>query len=198
MSMLLSFIIATIVVSLMPGPSMVLIIITAVERGLGKAMQTIAGAVLADAILLALTLSGLGAVIHASALAFNVLKWFGVVYLIYLGFMQLKSKVAEDSMQAVPSGNSFLQGLGITLLNPKIIGFLIVFFPQFLDPKEGVFQQLLILGPLFLFIVFLVFVAFAIAARAVRRFLDTTKGKILFKNVSGASLIGCGLLSAAI
>lgn len=196
--MLLSFIIATTVVSLMPGPSMVLIIITAAERGLAKSMQTIAGAVLADAILLALTLSGLGAIIHASALAFSALKWCGVVYLVYLGVMQLKSKVADETMRAVPRGNSFLQGLGITLLNPKIIGFLIVFFPQFLNPNEGVAQQLLILGPLFLLIVFLVFVAFAVAARAVRRFLDTTEGKIIFKNVSGASLIGCGLLSAAI
>ncbi|NVE00915.1 LysE family translocator [Massilia sp. BJB1822] len=198
MTILLSFILATIVVSLMPGPSMILIIITALEHGLGKAMQATLGAVLADAILLALALCGLGAIIHASALAFQALKWIGVLYLIYLGAMQLRSKVAQEDMPSPAPGHAFLQGLGVTLLNPKIIGFLIVFFPQFIKPQAPLLPQLLILAPLFLLVVFLVFAAFALAARGARRFLGSTRGKRIFKNLSGCSLIGCGIFSATV
>ncbi len=194
--MLLSFIVATTVVSLMPGPSMIVIMMNSIDRGLAQGIQTIAGAVLADAILLLLTLSGVGTILYTSALAFSLLKWFGVLYLIYLGYVQLKSKVEEEESKAARPGNAFLQGLGTTLLNPKIIGFLIVFFPQFLNREESVLKQLFVLGPLFLLIVFIVFLLCALAARSIRGAMASRKGKVVFKNVSGISLIGCGLLSA--
>jgi len=196
--MLWSFIAATTLISLMPGPSMVIIMMTALDRGLTKSIQTILGVVVADAILLLLVLSGLGALLYTSALAFTTLKWLGVAYLIYLGIAQLRSKV-EDSGPATADRRTapFLQGLGTTLLNPKIIGFLIVYFPQFLNREEKVLDQMLVLGPLFLLIVFAVFLACALGAKALRSVLETRRGRVMVKNASGVSLIGCGVLSAA-
>ena len=109
--MLWSFVIATTLISLMPGPSMVIIIMNAVDRGLAEAIQTILGVVVADAILLVLVLSGVGAILYASAVAFAVLKWFGVLYLIYLGIAQLRSRVDDAGHTQARQGNAFMQGL---------------------------------------------------------------------------------------
>jgi len=94
-------------------------------------------------------------------------------------------------------GNAFLQGMGTTILNPKIIGFLIVYFLQFLHRGERVMDQILVLGPLLLLVVFLVFLLCAPAAKCLRRVLETARGRATSKNVSGLCLIGCGVCSAA-
>ncbi|NLR74344.1 LysE family translocator [Leeia aquatica] len=196
MDTLLSFILATTIVSFMPGPSMALIMMHAVDRGFATSVQTSLGAVLADAILLVLALSGVGAILYSSALAFTALKWVGVVYLIWLGIAQLRSPVNTSADQpASKPGNAFLQGLGVTLFNPKIIGFLIMYFPQFLDAKRPALPQLLVLGPLFLLVVFVVFLICAMLAHAMRRLLLTERGRLWFRNTTGGALIGCGLLS---
>lgn len=195
--MLWSFIVATALITLMPGPSLIVIMMTAIDQGLARSIQTILGAVVADAILLLLVLSGVGAIIYASAEAFAALKWLGAIYLIYLGMMQLRSKENDRRVESGAQRNAFLQGLGTTVLNPKIIGFLIVYFPQFLNRDENVLNQMAVLGPLFLLVVFLVFLSCALASKGLRRVLETARGRAASKNVSGLSLIGCGVYSAA-
>ena len=195
--MIWSFIVATALITLMPGPSLIVIMMTAIDRGLAKSIQTILGVVVADAILLLLVLSGVGAIIYASAEAFAALKWLGAIYLIYLGVMQLRSRANDRLVKSGAQRNAFLQGLGTTVLNPKIIGFLIVYFPQFLNRDDGVLNQMIVLGPLFLLVVFLVFLSCALAAKCLRRVLETARGRATSKNVSGLSLIGCGVYSAA-
>ena len=194
--MLWSFVIATCVVTLMPGPSMVAVVMNSIQRSLAQGVQTALGVVAADAILLALTLSGIGTLLYTSSLAFSVLKWGGVAYLVYCGIRQLRSKVDEADSQAQAKGNAFLQGFGITMLNPKIIGFLVAFFPQFLDREESIVRQLTVLGPVFLAVVFATLLFCALTASAVRGVLQTRRGRIVLKNVSGGALVGCGVLAA--
>jgi threonine/homoserine/homoserine lactone efflux protein len=195
--MLWSFIVATALITLMPGPSLIVITMTAIDRGLAKSIQTILGVVVADAILLLLALSGVGAIIYASAEAFAALKWLGAIYLIYLGAMQLRSKANGQLVKSGARGSAFVQGLGTTILNPKVIGFLIVYFPQFLNSDENVLKQMVVLGPLFLLVVFSVFLLCALAAKGLRSVLETARGRATSRNVSGLSLIGCGVYSAA-
>jgi len=194
--MLWSFVIATCVVTLMPGPSMVAVVMNSIQRSLAQGVQTALGVVAADAILLALTLSGIGTLLYTSSLAFSVLKWGGVAYLVYCGIRQLRSKVDEEDGRAQAKGNAFLQGFGITMLNPKIIGFLVAFFPQFLDREESIVRQLTVLGPVFLAVVFATLLFCALTASAVRGVLQTRRGRIVLKNVSGGALVGCGVLAA--
>jgi len=194
--MLWSFVIATCVVTLMPGPSMVAVVMNSVRRSLARGVQTALGVVAADAILLALTLSGIGTLLYTSSLAFSVLKWGGVAYLVYCGIRQLRSKVDEEDSQAQAKGNAFLQGFGITMLNPKIIGFLVAFFPQFLNREESVVRQLTVLGPVFLAVVFATLLFYALSASAVRGLLQSRRGRVVLKNVSGGALVGCGVLAA--
>ena len=194
--MLWSFVIATCIVTLMPGPSMVAVVMNSIQRGLWDGVQTSLGVVVADAILLALTLSGIGTLLYTSALAFSVLKWGGVAYLVYCGIRQLRSKVDAEEEAGVAKGNAFLQGFGITMLNPKIIGFLVAFFPQFLQREESIAGQLVVLGPVFLLVVFATLLFYALTATSVRGVLQTRKGRVVLKNVSGGALVGCGVLAA--
>ena len=196
--MLWSFVIATCVVTLMPGPSMVAVVINSIQRNLMQGVQTALGVVAADAILLALTLSGIGTLLYASSLAFSILKWGGVAYLVVCGIRQLRSNVDEEGGHAQAKGNAFLQGFGITMLNPKIIGFLVAFFPQFLNREESIAGQLAVLGPVFLLVVFATLLFYALTATGVRGVLQTRKGRVVLRNVSGAALVGCGVLAAGI
>jgi len=196
--LLTNFILATTIVSLVPGPSMATIVASAASKGLGRGIQSIFGAVAADAVLLVLALTGLGSLIYASAMAFTVLKWMGVLYLIYLGIKQIAGKEPISPNGSHDGSGAFVQGFGNTILNPKIIGFLIVYFPQFIKHDESTVRQLCVLGPLFLLIVFLVFLLCAMTANHIRHALSSVRGRKLFSQASGLSLVGCGVYSAMI
>jgi len=194
--MLWSFVVATTLITLMPGPSLVTILMHAIDRGLGAALLTTLGVVAADAVLLVLAMSGLGALLYSSPLAFGLLKWLGIGYLVYLGVQQLRTPVGDRLHAGKQSDRPFMQGLGTTLLNPKIIGFLIVYFPQFLQHGRPVVPQLLLLGPVFLLVVFVTFAACAVGAKGLRRVLETQRGRHWVKQGSGVSLITFGVLAA--
>lgn len=196
---MLSFIIATSLVCLIPGPSIILVIINTLKQGLLSGVKTILGVIIADAILMVLTLMGVGSVLYSSALAFSTLKWLGAAYLIYLGLTQFSSKNQDQVNYDQPSSseNPLLQGIGITLLNPKIIGFFIAFFPQFIDQSLSLKEQMYVLGPIFLGLVFIFMFLYAVIASSIRDFLGSSSGNKIVKRVSGVSLISCGILSAS-
>ena len=194
--MLTGFIVATALVTLMPGPSLIVIVVCAIERGLARSIETILGVVVADAILLGLVLSGIGAIVHASPPAFVLLKWLGALYLIYLGLMQLRG-AGERPAEPPKRASAFVAGLATTILNPKIIAFLIVYFPQFIRGDEPLSGQMRVLGPLFLLVVFLSFLACALAARGLRAALANPRRRALSGRLSGISLIGCGVYTLA-
>ncbi|KGJ95858.1 LysE family translocator [Thalassotalea sp. ND16A] len=84
----IAFIVATAIVTLLPGPTMLLVMAHAMISGSKKTLITVSGVILADCTLLGLSLLGVGAVLYSSALAFNLMKWLGVVYLMYIGIIQ--------------------------------------------------------------------------------------------------------------
>jgi threonine/homoserine/homoserine lactone efflux protein len=169
--------------------------LNSVQRGLGKGCQTAVGAVLADAILLVTIMSGIGGILNASTVAFNILKWGGAIYLVYLGVKELRSHIGESTQLQTDQRNAFQQGLAITLLNPKIIGFFVAFFPQFLDKDKDVVQQLLIMGPVFLVTVLFWFLLTAVFARSVSSIMESYKGRVAMKYIAGLSLLACGLFA---
>jgi threonine/homoserine/homoserine lactone efflux protein len=200
---MLSFIIATILVTILPGPSMIVIMVNAIQKGLMAGCQSAVGAVVADAILMIIVMSGIGSFIYASPAAFGLLKWSGALYLGYLGAKELfgRDKNPSDTPQeepkiSRPGKSAFLEGVGVTLLNPKIIGFFIAFFPQFLDNTRPILGQLLILGPVFLLTVLILFLLTAVFARIMSGFIESERGSIFMKRFAGISLLGSAALSA--
>lgn len=110
--------------------------------GLGAATGTIAHTIVAAA--------GLAAILEAYPLSFEVIRWMGVAYLLYLGIKALLSSAAVSGPQGTALASPFqtyMQSIAVNLLNPKVAIFILAFVPQFIDPNSGsVFWQFLVLG----------------------------------------------------
>lgn len=193
--MIWSFIIATALVTLLPGPSMLVIVAAALREGWRAGAAASLGVVAADAMLLLAALSGLGALAQASPALLLALKWLGAAYLLWLGIGLLRAAPAAGSSISPLAGGAFRRGLMVTLPNPKIIGFLIVYFPQFIRPEQDAARQMLLLGPLFLLTVLAVFLLCVAAARLLGEAV-AGEGRCWPARLCGCSLIACGLYSA--
>lgn len=194
--MLIGFIIAVILITIVPGPSILLLLVVSLRQGTLAGLKYTLGVLAADAVLLTISLLGLGAVLQGSAMLFNIVKWAGVAYLIYLGIKQLRapSEIKLETNQKVQA--PFTQGFAITALNPKAIGFLVAFFPQFIDHRGDVVAQLMVLVPLFVALVFGIFALCAILAGYSRMLFENHAGQITLKYGAALGLISSGLAAA--
>jgi threonine/homoserine/homoserine lactone efflux protein len=165
--MLLRFFIASVLVTLMPGPSMLIVLYHTARGGLGAGARAIAGVVAADAVLLALAASGLGLLLHISPAALTGLKWAGTVYLIWLAWRVWRGTPGRSAVEH--AAVAWRQAGTATLLNPGIIVFLLAFLPQFLVPGRAVGGQLRLLAPVFLLAVGLTLLGCAAGLLALRR-----------------------------
>jgi len=164
------FLIAALLLNISPGPDMAYIVgQTAVHGrkiGLFSSLGVISGAFVH---VLAATF-GLSAILATSALAFAIVKWIGVVYLVWLGIGALRSSFAKSetdlgseelaapiSTKPMTAFGAWRQGVMIDVLNPKVAIFFMAFLPQFIDPARGNGAvQFLVLGLMVLLIAFVV------------------------------------------
>ncbi|WP_194435736.1 LysE family translocator [Vibrio fluminensis] len=152
---LLLFAVACLTINLIPGPDVVYIVSNTMK---GKMTTGIKAALGLGAGYFVHTLAaclGLSAIIVSSALAFTAVKWLGAAYLVYLGVQALLSAWRGDSSlqmnQSTESNrNVFMQGVVVSVLNPKVALFFLSFLPQFIDISAGATStQLLMLGLIF-------------------------------------------------
>jgi len=142
-TILIPYLLAITLLTLTPGLDTTLIIRTATLEGKSKAFQTAVGICLGCIAWGLVVACGLGALLMASDLAFNVLKWMGAAYLAWLGLnMILKPRSQLTDMQAnnanlTTSQNWFIKGFLGNLLNPKVGIFYISFLPQFIPPHAS-------------------------------------------------------------
>ena len=136
-----AFFSAAFLLAMSPGPDIAFILGQTVKGGRKSgfaAMLGIWGGTVGHIIL---SVVGLSAILAASALAFTLIKWLGVAYLIWLGLSTLRSKggsfVSENVQASTTTGRIFWQGVLITLLNPKVAIFFLAFLPQFVLPGTG-------------------------------------------------------------
>jgi threonine/homoserine/homoserine lactone efflux protein len=150
---LLLFALAALGLLLIPGPSVVYIVTCSAAQGRRAGIASVLGIEMAGLLHAAAAALGLSALLLASALAFNVVKYLGAAYLIYLGIRTLVTREKQSQIVATPSKSFtqiFLQGFLVDLLNPKTALFFYAFLPQFVDPGRGSpITQMLILGVLF-------------------------------------------------
>jgi len=195
----IAFVWASVLITLLPGPSMLLVISDAMTGGFRRALVTASGVVCADAVLLILSLLGVGAILAASAELFVIMKWAGAIFLIYLGINQLRSNPSYRATQPVNEETNqrlFAKGFVVTSLNPKIIGFFVAFFPQFIDETGEFWYQITIFAITFLTIVFIILLAYAASASKIIQVTKYQKVENLLARLSGATLIGAGALTA--
>lgn len=182
----LAFVVATAIMIALPGPSVLLTVAHSISFGWRHALSTVAGATMGIAVQLIVAAIGLTSLLNAVAEAFEWIRWAGAVYLVYLGIKQWRS--ASDPLEfeasSVSKKNLLVQGLVITIPNPKSLIFIAAFLPQFIDASRPLGLQFAIIVPTFLFITFTVTSIWALVAGKVRIFLQ---GQRAFQSVLRAA-----------
>lgn len=191
----LAFAVATAIMISLPGPSVLLTVAHSVSFGWRPALATVTGTVAGVAVQLAVAAIGLASLLHVVAEAFEWLRWAGAAYLVYLGIRQWRSAVAATTAEAPSvSGRSlFVQGLVVTIPNPKSLIFIAAFLPQFIDPAAALGPQLAVIVPTFLAITFAVTALWALAAGNARRFLRSPRALRSLLRASGGLMITAGI-----
>ena len=135
---------------IIPGPAVLLVLSTALRRGLPSATRATAGILTGNTMYFALSATGIAAVIVASHLVFSALKWAGAAYLVWLGLRMLLARAGSHGAGALrPAANServFVRAFIVQAANPKALVFFIALLPQFINPAGSVPQQILLLG----------------------------------------------------
>lgn len=132
-----------------PDTSQLLVIANSARHGLRRSLLTVAGDLTANAVQMTGAAFGLAALIASSATAFVWIKWFGVVYLAWIGLRLIVSRTEAGHAPAPASGDGlrlFRQGFVTSMANPFAVVFFGALFPQFIDPGMPVLPQLLVLG----------------------------------------------------
>lgn len=197
-----AFIFAAGIVLVIPGPTLILVISQAITHGRRAVLPLVIGVTLGDFTAMTFSLLGLGAVMAASAALFSVLKWFGALYLIYLGVKLWRSNTQTSKIRFAPSGPSnqslFKDAFIVTALNPKSIAFFVAFLPQFISPRGETLSQFLILGATFLSLAALNAALYALFAGQLRESMQNAKMRCWFNRCGGSALIGAGIVTATL
>jgi threonine/homoserine/homoserine lactone efflux protein len=167
------FWITTLVVVATPGTGALYTIAAGLSRGWRASILAAFACTLGIIPHLLAAITGLAYLLYASSLAFQVLKYAGVAYLLYLAYRTWRDKTPLDApTEAAPrsAGRVIGQGILINLLNPKLTIFFFAFLPQFVRPNQpGTIPVMLELSGLFMAVTFVVFAGYGIFAAGLRR-----------------------------
>lgn len=138
---LIAFIIASVILLVIPGPTIIMVITQALSHGRRVALASVLGVGLGDLVATSLSIAGAGALLATSAHLFQILKFAGAAYLVYIGYKMWRTPVVmPDMSEAVIPATAgrplaiFRDSFLVTALNPKGILFFVAFVPQFIDP----------------------------------------------------------------
>lgn len=177
-TVLLVFVLASLAILIVPGPTIALVVTRSLAQGPGVALPLVAGVGLGDLVAASLALTGAGAILAASAVGFTFVKIAGAAYLIWIGLKLALSRqetidVNEPASASRLSRAAFRDAFLVTVLNPKGILFFIAFVPPFIDPSRDYLTQAALFVLLFTFLGVVNGVAYATFAnffgRVIRR-----------------------------
>lgn len=196
---IVTFAIASLALLLIPGPAVIYVLNRSVSDGREAGLAAVAGLELGNLVHVIAASVGLSAVLATSATAFNVVKWLGAGYLIFVGLRTLATRpqMIESLSTSVSRRRSFLQGIVVNTLNPKVALFFLSYLPQFIDANNGAaWSQALILGIIFVAIGCLTDGTYALAASALRSVLVNGRSlPFIQRYVAGSVFIGLGLMA---
>jgi threonine/homoserine/homoserine lactone efflux protein len=198
---LLLFSVASLALLVVPGPAVIYIVGRSAAQGRRAGMVSVAGIHSGTLVHIGAAVTGMSAIVMASAAAFTVVKLAGAAYLVYLGLrMLLRSEHAADARPVVERASLrrvFADGFTVNVLNPKTALFFLSFVPQFVDPAAGaVHLQLLVLGGLFVALGLVSDGTYALAAAWAGRRLGGRSGRGP-RRLIGMVYIGLGVGAAA-
>lgn len=195
------FITASLALLLTPGPAVMYIVARSVDQGRKAGLVSVLGIETATLLHVAAAALGVSAILMSSALAFQIVKYLGAAYLIYLGIRKLTTRDAAQDVGPVEQKSLrriYTQGVIVNILNPKTALFFFSFLPQFVEPTTGpIMPQILFLGILFTLLAFCTDGIYAVAAGIAGRWLRGSKRYLSVQRyVTGTVYIGLGITAA--
>jgi threonine/homoserine/homoserine lactone efflux protein len=199
--MTMSFLITTLIVVMTPGPGVVQTLVAGISRGARAGVVAAVGCTAGVLPHLALSITGLAALLHASPVVFQTVKYLGVAYLVYMAITTLRERGGLQLPEAGAQVESrsdlrvVRDSVLVNLLNPKLTVFFVALFPQFLNPTApGYLTDALLLGSVFTLATLTVFIAYGLIAASVRAQI-TARPRILgwLRRVFAASFLALGL-----
>ena len=192
-----AFCVAAAALALVPGPTVTVIIANSLRYGSRAGLLNVAGTQAGFVIWLGIAAMGLGAAIKLMGTWFDVLRWAGAAYLVWLGIKMLLSKgdlaVAVD--RARPHGSFFLQGFVVIISNPKMLVLFGAMIPPFLSKDGNMMQQTLLLGLTFMVIAAVGDTLYALMAGKAGQWLSRSRIRAI-EIVSGVCLTAGGMWMA--
>ena len=190
-----AFVVAATIMIALPGPSVLLTVAHSISFGWKRALATVAGETLGIAVQLVIAAAGLSSLLNVVAEAFDWLRWAGAAYLVYLGIKQWRSanELLVFDPSSGPQKNLFVQGLVITIPNPKSLIFIAAFLPQFIDTARPLGLQFALIVPTFLMITFVITSIWALAAGKASGFLWSQRAFQSVLRSAGGLMIVAGL-----
>ncbi len=195
------FMLAALVLLLTPGPAVLYIVARSLDQGRLAGMVSVLSVEAGNFTLVLAATAGLSALLFSSALAFNVVKYLGAAYLIYLGLKRLLTRetaLTPEQLERQSLRRIFSQGYLVATLNPKTALFFLSFLPQFVDPARGaVSLQFFMLGSLFVLMAIVTDGMYALLAGALGQSLKQAQPFLKAERfLVGGLYIGLGLMAA--
>jgi threonine/homoserine/homoserine lactone efflux protein len=196
--MSVEFLLTSIIVVATPGTGVIYTLAAGLTRGARTSVVAAAGCTLGIVPHMAAAITGVAALLHTSAVAFGVLKYLGVAYLLYMAWSTLKDKgalaVEEEDAPSSPR-KTITTGILINILNPKLTTFFFAFLPQFVssdEPQEVL--RMLELSAVFMLLTFVIFSFYGVFAAAMReRVVTRPRVMAWMRRVFAGSFVALGL-----
>jgi threonine/homoserine/homoserine lactone efflux protein len=170
--MSIDFLLTSLIVVVSPGTGVLFTLAAGLSRGARASVVAAFGCTLGIVPHMAAAITGLAALLHASALAFQVLKYLGVAYLLYMAWNTLREQGAlrvEKEIRPRSATQVIIAAILINLLNPKLSIFFFAFLPLFVSPNElHPLSRMLELSAVFMLLTFAVFVGYGLFAASIR------------------------------
>jgi len=198
----LTFFLAAWAISFSPGAGAISAMSSGLKYGFARGYWNTAGLILGILLQFLIVAVGLGAVLTTSELAFTLIKYLGVAYLIYLGVRQFRTDAAPITMTATDPGQAsiralILRGVLINLMNPKGTVFLLAVVPQFVNPAQPLTAQYAALAGTLVFTDLVAMAVYTLLAAKVLRLLRDARHIRWMNRLFGSLFVVAGVLLAS-
>lgn len=196
----LAFAAASVVVLVLPGPTVLLVVSHAIAHGRRAAVATVAGVALGDLAAMTASLAGLGVLLATSAELFTALRWLGAAYLIYLGVKLWRAPAAAMGLPEADDGAArrlLLHAFAVTALNPKSIVFFVAFAPQFITSDAPYWTQAAVMIATYVGLSVVNAGFFGVLGERARKATGRTEVLRAINRAGGGLLVGAGVAAAA-
>lgn len=194
--MSIEFLLTTLIVVVTPGTGVLYTMCAGLSRGMAASMVAAIGCTLGIVPHMIAAITGIAALLHTNALAFQLLKYLGVAYLLYMAWGTLREKsmlvVQEESAPPRSAMRMIMQAILINILNPKLTLFFVAFLPQFVDSAApNAFRQMVELSAIFMLLTLVVFIGYGVFVSAIRtKVIGESKILVQMRRIFGIAFIG--------